>query len=160
MKKKQYPELKKLHRVFGHPTPEKLSALLKTAGEFDKQVEKKLERIFKNCSICQKHRKKSKRPTVSFPKANDLNEVVSIDLKPVALITDDKRDKRQIVYMVDEASRFTRGGISKSKEAEDVVKVLLDKWCLDFMGYPKKSFLADRGTEFDNKTLQGLERRL
>ena len=90
MKKKQYPELKKLHRVFGHPATERLSKLLKSAGELDKIIEKKLEKIFKNCSVCQKYRKKSKRPSVTFPKASDLNECVSLDLKPVATITGNK----------------------------------------------------------------------
>ena len=160
MKKKQYSELKKLHRVYGHPSADRLCDLLKGAGEFDHSVEKKLEKIFSNCRICRKYRKKSKRPTVSLPKANDLNECVSVDLKPVASITGNANDKRQIVYMVDEASRYTKGGISKSKEAEDVVEVLINKWCLGFMGYPKKCFKADHGTEFNNKTLGSLGRKL
>ena len=53
---------------------------------------------------------------------------MSVDLKPVASITNDSKDKRQIVYMVDEASRYTKGGISKSKEPEDVVEVLINEW--------------------------------
>jgi hypothetical protein len=124
-----------------------------------KELEKVLEKILKNCKICQKYKKKSKRPTVTFPKANDLDEVVSIDLKPVATISDDKRDKRQIVYMVDMSSRFTRGGISKSKHAEDVVQVLLNEWCLSVMGYPKKCFVADHCTEFDNKVMKSLAKK-
>ena len=102
--------------------------MLKGAGEFNPSVEKKLEKIFTNCRICKKYRKKSKRPTVALPKANDLNECVSVDLKPVASITNNSKDKRQIVYMVDEASRYTKGEISKSKEPEDVVEVLINEW--------------------------------
>ena len=160
MKTKQYAELKKLHRVYGHPTADRLCDLLKGAGEFDHSVKKKLEKIFTNCRICKNYRKKSKRSTVSFPKANDLNECVSVDLKPVATITGNALDKRHIVYMVDEASRYTKGGISKSKEAEDVVEVMINEWCLGFMGYPKKCFKADHGTEFDNKTLGALSKKL
>ena len=57
MKNKQYSELKKLHRVYGHPTADRLCDLLKGAGEFNPSVEKKLEKIFTNCHICKKIQK-------------------------------------------------------------------------------------------------------
>ena len=95
-----------------------------------------------------------------MPKAREVNETVSIDLKPASSMNNDDRDKRQIVYIMDEFSRFTATGISKNKEAEEVVKVLIDKWCHGLLGYPRKGFFADNGTEFRKETLEQLCRRL
>ena len=93
-----------------------------------------------------------------------MNETVFIDLKHVATILDNKKDKRQIVYMVDSFSNFTAAGISKSKEAEAVSNVFLRKWCLmgGGLGYPSNSFFCDNGTEFCfcNEFLEEISRKL
>ena len=62
--------------------------------------------------------------------------------------------------MVDEFSKFTAAGISKSKEADDVAKIVLDVWCLDGVGYPSRSFFLDNGTEFKKNNLEEVSRRL
>ena len=81
-----------------------------------------------------------------------MNEVVSLDLKPVATVTNNQNDKRQIVYIIDEFSRFTVAAISKNKEAENVSKEILDNWCLKGPGYPYKCFHCDNGTDFRQET--------
>ena len=161
-KKKEYSmmKLKKLHRIFGHPCHEKMELLMKDSGECDKIILKMLKKIQEKCRVCLKFKRKASKPKVGFAKAREVNETVSVDLKPVSSLTGDQKDGRQIVYIMDEFSRFTAAGISKNKEAEEVVKIILNKWCLGMMGYPSRSFFADNGTEFKGKTLEHLSRRL
>ena len=160
-KKKSYKmkELKKLHRVFGHPSIEKMEALLKDAGE-NEVVLKIMRRIHENCRVCKKHRKKASKPKVGLPKAREVNETVSVDLKPVATLINAENDPRMIVYMVDEFSKYTLAGITKNKEADEVAKMILKKWCLLGPGYPNKSFFADNGTEIKKKNLEEMARRI
>ena len=78
-------------------------------------------------------------------------KAVSLDLKPVSSLLEDVGDKRQIVYMMDEFSRYTVGAISKSKEPEEVAKLVLDEWCLRGMSYSSGYFFCDNGSEFKDK---------
>ena len=153
-------KLKKLHRVFGHPCQEKMELLMKDAGEMDSKIMRMLRRIQETCRVCLKFKRKASHPKVGLAKAREVNETVSIDLKPVSSLTGEQNDRRQIVYIMDEFSRFTAAGISKNKESEEVVKIILNKWCLGLMGYPSRSFFADNGTEFKKTTLEDLSRRL
>ena len=161
--KKKYSmrDLKKIHRVFGHPTTEKVSKLMKDAGEDDPVIIKILKKIHEHCSVCRKHRKNPSKPKVGLPKAREVNEIVCIDLKPVATLIN-KEDRRQVVYMVDSFSNYTNAGISKSKEAESVAEVILRKWCLGGggLGYPTRGFFCDNGTEFRKDYLEEISRRL
>ena len=63
------------------------------------------------------------------------------------------------VYMTDEFSKMIKGVVIPSKDSEVVVNGILDKWCVDFAGYPKKSFHADNGGEFVNSDLRAACRR-
>ena len=89
-----------------------------------------------------------------------MNKTVSVDLKPVATLINAENDPRMIVYMVDEFSKYTLAGIAKNKEADEVAKMILKKWCLLGPGYPSKSFFADNGTEFKKKNLEEIARRI
>ena len=151
--------LKKLHRVFGHPTEEKLMKLMEDAGIDDPHISRILKKIQECCRICQKYRKKQSRPKTAFPKARSLNEAVSLDLKPVSSLLEDAGDKRQIVYMMDEFSRYTVGAISKSKEPEEVAKLVLDEWCLRGMSYPSGYFFCDNGSEFKGRLLEAVAKK-
>ena len=161
--KKKYSmrDLKKIHRVFGHPTTEKIAKLIKDAGEDDPVVIKILRKIHDRCSVCRKHQKNPSKPKVGLPKAREVNEIVCIDLKPVATLIN-KDDRRHVVYFVDSFSNFTNAGISKSKEAESVAEVILRKWCLGGggLGYPTRGFFCDNGGEFRKDFLEEICRRL
>ena len=67
--KKKYSmrDLKKIHRVFGHPTTEKIGKLIKDSGEDDPVVMKILRNIHDNCSVCRKHKKNPSKPKVGLP---------------------------------------------------------------------------------------------
>ena len=160
-KKYGMKDLKKIHRIFGHPTPEKVAKLMKDAGEDDPVIIKILKRIHENCRVCRKHQKRASKPKVGLPKSREVNETVCIDLKPVATILN-KEDSRHIVYMVDSFSNYTNAGISNSKEAESVAMISMRKWCLGGggLGYPSKSFFADNGSEFRKDFLEEISRKL
>ena len=159
-KKFKMRELKRIHRIFGHPSADKMEALLRDAGQDDKTILIIMRKIQDNCKVCKKHKRKASKPKVGLPKAREINETVSVDLKPVSSLLGNAKDNRQIVYMVDEFSKLTAAGISKSKEADDVAKVILDVWCLDGVGYPSRSFYMDNGTEFKKNNLEEVSRRL
>ena len=152
-------DMKKLHRVFGHPIEEKLKKLMNDAGLEDPHISRILKRIHETCRICLKYRKKQSRPKTALPKARALNEAVSMDLKPVSSLLEDSSDKRQILYIMDEFSRYTVAAISKSKEPESVAKIILDEWCLKGMGYPSGYFFCDNGTEFKGNLIEAIAKK-
>ena len=61
--------------------------------------------------------------------------------------------------MVDEFSRYTLAGVSKNKEADEVAKVILKKWCLSGPSYPSRSFFLDNGSEFKKNNLEEISRK-
>ena len=89
----QKRELKKIHRIFGHPTPDKLRQLMADAGTLDNGVLAKLKRIYKECKVCEKYQRRASRPKVGLPKSRNVNEIVSLDLKPVATLLNKPTDK-------------------------------------------------------------------
>ena len=73
---------------------------------------------------------------------------------------DNPEDKRFIVYMVDEFTSFTVAGVVENKEAETVARVIINKWCLEGLGYPSAGFYADNGNEFKKEYLEELARKV
>ena len=148
-KDKEYSmkELKKIHQVFGHPGADKLTSLLEDAGHKDPVMTKILKKINDSCSICRKYKRRSSKPKIGLPKAREINHIISIDLKPVKTILGNE-DNQHIVYMIDEFSKWTVAGVCKNMEAENVAKLVLEKWCLNGPGYPKDAFFMDNGKEF------------
>ena len=106
------------------------------SGIDDDKLKKRLEKIYKSCRICHRFGRKAGKPKVGLPKAREFNETIALDLKPVSSLLNNTNDKRQIVYMVDEFSRYTIAGISENKEAVNVAKIIMKRWCLNGPGYP------------------------
>ena len=97
-------------------------------------------------------------PKEGLPKAREVNEGFSIDLKPVLSLIGKKEDSRYIVYAVCEFSKFITGGISNNKETESVAKVILDICCPKGLGYPSGGFLMDNGKEFKKNFISDIAR--
>ena len=134
--------------------------MFKESGQAEKGLLGKIKKIYEECRVCDKYQKTAGKPKVGLPKASEVNEVISVDLKPMASILSNPEDKRQLVYLVDEFSSFTVAGVARNKEAENVSKIILKKWCLDGPGYPSNGFFADNGTEFKKEYLEELARKL
>ena len=77
----------------------------------DKEFIRIVEEICDKCEFCQKYRHSKPKPVVAFPKANDFNQVVSMDLKEIT------KGEIWILHMVDSATRYTVAGIIKTKRS-------------------------------------------
>ena len=152
-------KIKKIHRMFGHPSAEKLKLTLKDSGVKESKLMNAIDKVNKSCRICRKFKRKESRPRICMPRARHLNEVVSLDLKPVSTLINKPEDKRHVLYVLDEFSRFISGSIMKNKEADTVAKTLLDSWCLGGLGYPSKCFHVDNGKEFQKNTLEAITKK-
>ena len=62
--------------------------------------------------------------------------------------------------MTDKFTNMIRGKVVSNNEAKTVAQAILDKWCIEFAGYPSKSFHADNGNKFFNTDLRAACRRL
>ena len=113
--KLNYPEVKKLRRIYGHPKNEKIWQVIKDAKLDNPQIKELSKKVSDNCGICWKFRKKESKPKVGLPKAREVNHVVSVDLKAVLSLLENPLDKSFICYLVDEFSRYTAGGVSPLK---------------------------------------------
>ena len=121
-------KMNKIHKMFGHPSAEKLKILLKDSGIRETKIMNMIDKVSKKCKICCRFKRKESRPKTCLARSRSLNEVVSLDLKPVTTILNKEEDKRQILYMIDEFSRFINAIVIKNKEPESVVKGVLDAW--------------------------------
>ena len=74
-------EILKLHKYFAHRNARKLwDNLLQPAGRM-KGKKRLIQEFLDKCEVCKKYRRTPSRPKVGLPKAKDVNDVVSIDLK-------------------------------------------------------------------------------
>ena len=94
-------DMRKIHRVFGHPLADKLELLMKDSGIIDNTTLSMMRKVTEKCNICNKKKKKASHPKTPLPKAREFNECLVIDLKPVKTLTN-TTTASQIVYMVDE----------------------------------------------------------
>ena len=83
-----------------------------------------------------------------MPKANTINEVVSVDLK-------ERRDlKKEILYMCDEFSGYMVAEVINNKLPETVIKAFNKRWVREGPGIPLKGIFADNGGEFKNPQMK------
>lgn len=145
--KEKTEAIKKLHRQFGHPSQQKLKDLLKGANVSDKEVFNILSQVVDDCDFCARHKKTPSRPAVSLPMANDFNELVAVDLHQL-------EDRIWYLHIVDIFTRFSAGGIVRSKDASVVGDEFVKSW-ISFFGPPQKLF-SDNGGEFANEHMAQL----
>ena len=130
----------KLHKQFSHPSCEKLLRLVKQAGVKDKQFLKMIEETPLDCEVCVRFKKSKPRPVVGMPLASAFNELLAMDIKEIR--------GTKVLHMVDHATRYSAATVLKTKEAKEIVTVVMRSW-VAYFGAPK-SFLTDNGREFDN----------
>ena len=136
----------KLHRQFGHPTPEALIQLIKNAKINNKNLLKEVRYVSENCVICLKNKKPSPRPVVCLPLAKRFNEMVGMDLK--------KWGDSYFLVMVDIATRYCAACVIRNKLPSTIIKAIFVTWITIF-GAPEK-FLTDNGGEFVNQEMRDL----
>ena len=131
-----------------------MQALYRNSGTLTKKIEVLIKKICEQCNVCKKFLRSKSRPKIGLPKATTFNETVSLDLKNVSSLINNSSDKRFVLYATDEFSKYIKGAIIPNKEQNTVTKAILKLWCLNFAGYPKRSFHADNGGEFSNETFR------
>ena len=91
---------------------------------------------------------------MGIPKATAFNETVFVDVKNMSSLVGDPSDKRFVLYLIDEFTKYSRGVVIPNKEKETVVFSIIQEWCLTLCGHPSRSFHNDNGGEFLNESLR------
>ena len=133
-----------MHENTNHKSQENSLHAYREANVLDDNVRKLIKKVCENCKVCQKFKKSQSKPKVALPKVTDFNQVVTLDLKQF--------DGKNVLWAVDSFTRFIQGIVINNKKAETVIEALSSVWCLHF-GYPNHGFLADNGSEFQNKEM-------
>lgn len=146
-------EVLKLHRYFAHRSGRKLwENLFQPAGKL--KGKKNLVMAFLDqCDVCRKYRRTPSRPKVGLPKAKDVNEVVSLDLK---ILKKSGKKEIGILYIHDEFSKLIKGKVINDKNSNTIVKGIESKWIIGGgagPGHPSRGFFSDNGGEFLNDDL-------
>ena len=141
----------KLHRQFGHPTPEALIQLIKNARLNNarinvKQLIKEIRGLSETCIICLRNKRTHPRPVVCLPLAKRFNELVGMDLK--------KWGDSYFLVMVDIATRYCTAHVIRNKLPSTIITAIFVTWITIF-GAPRK-FLTDNGGEFVNFEMRDL----
>ena len=137
---------KKLHQQFGHCNSKRLIKLLQKSDFHEKKFFEIIEKCEETCEICQMSRRAPTRPVVALGRASHFNDSVAIDLKFF--------DKKIVLHMIDEFTRYSRCIVIRNKEAETVVGGIIQGW-ISIFGTCKQ-FLHDNGLEFNNELLRNV----
>ena len=135
----------------GHSSTEKTVQQILTNYWFQ-GIYTEVEFFIENCSICQRMKKKSKKPNTflkPLKQADQIFERVHLDLfGPLKTHT----GKAYVCSMVDSFSKFAIFSVIPTKDAETVAKCFFDNW-ISIFGSPL-SIVTDRGTDFHTETMQ------
>ena len=135
--------LMRAHRNLGHPSPERLSTILRQQG-FRAEVAKAALQL--RCSVCQE----SSQPKGSRPSTlrddMDFNDRVSID---GFKWTNGKGKNFHVYHIVDWATSFHAASIAPSRSSEEAINTVITLW-LSWAGAPSE-MIVDAGTEFNSE---------
>lgn len=139
------PELRQLHRSFGHPSVTALTNLLRRArpDEVSESVRKQIDDLTKQCIVCAENAGKPRRFKITVG-TSDLrfNHTVAVDIMFI--------QSRAVLHVVDEATHFCAALFLTSHKSSDVWQALLRCWNRLYLGPP--DFLrVDQGSNFVSK---------
>ena len=75
---KKCSKLVKLHKQFGHASPNNLRNLLENAGLFSTEISKLINEVCDNHTICKTYKKHPPRPAVGLPGATTFKHTVAM----------------------------------------------------------------------------------
>ena len=146
-------DLVKMHRGLGHPSQKTFERMLKYDGSFNKHVHGLVNKLYQSCMTCLKHKKAKSTPKVAPSLSITVNDTVTLDLKLFP-----KRG-RNVLYMIDDFSRYVKAVSIKGKEGETIVKEFMDKWIFGTPYGPPRQVHTDNGSEFVNKDFREMTER-
>lgn len=136
-------QLRQLHRRFGHPSANRLGALLRKSGHpFNQQA---IDDLTHRCQMCQKHGGPPQR--FKFTLRDDslqFNHEVIVDIMYLDIGTG---TAAPVIHIVDEATRFQAARFLKSMSAEHVWQTIRHCWIDTYAG-PPDMIRHDAGTQF------------
>lgn len=125
------PELRKLHRHFFHPQPDRLYAVInKAGGEHAKpSTLKQLQDVSRNCDLCQRLAKDPSRFRVALPPGDIVfNRTVLLDIMYL--------DGKPLLHVVDKDTLFSAATfLSNGESTEDVWRAYVRCWVTPYIGY-------------------------
>ena len=142
--KEQEKLLDKVHRQFGHRTKRTFVSLLKDTGKWLPHFSAMLDKIINKCEGCILRKKTPDRPSVALPRANDFNEILTMDLKIWK--------GKYILYMIDMFSRYTVATVIPRKKPNEVVDSIFKHW-VKYFGVPG-CIMTDNGGEFTGEEIR------
>ena len=146
-------DILKLHKYFAHRNGRKLwDNIFHPAGRLKGKKKLVLE-FLDQCEACKKYKKTPSRPKLGLPKAQDVNDVVSLDLK---ILKKSGNKEVAILYLHDEFSKLTKGQVIHDKNPDTIIKAIENKWIIGGgfgPGHPSRGFFSDNGGEFLNTEL-------
>ena len=107
----------KLHKYFGHVSPESLYRILKASSASEKFTESEIRMINDKCLICRTTKRKMNKKKTSLPRSSGFNQVVTLDLKVHSMT-------EYVLWCVDDATRMIRGEVVKDKKPETILNAL------------------------------------
>ena len=151
--KEEKKDILKLHKYFAHRSGKKLwENLFQPSGRL-KGKKKLVFEFLDKCEVCSRHKRTPSRPKVGLPKAKDINDVVSMDLK---IMKKSGNKEVAILYLHDEFSKMIKGQVINDKHADTIIKAIEKKWIVGDgvgPGHPSRGFFSDNGGEFLNEQL-------
>ena len=141
-------DILKLHKQFGHCSPDNLAKLLKSTNltELQAITAMKISEVLGKCQVCDHQKKAPWKPVVSYPLANDFNELVCIDLHQLG-------PNLWYLHCICAFSRFSLAISVSSKDANVVISKYIKCW-VSIFGPPSRAILSDNGGEFCNEKFQ------
>jgi hypothetical protein len=134
------PELRRLHRRFGHPSIEKLRNVLERAGhEVDKQA---LEYLTRYCEQCQLNGKSPGRFKFNLRDDVNFNYSIIVDIFYIY--------GKPVLHVVDEGTRYQAGRWLQSLSAQHTWDALKQCWIDTYLG-PPDQITTDAGKQFTSK---------
>lgn len=136
------PELRKLHKNFGHPSVNALHNLLKRANplEDNPSLRREIEEVTRRCDPCAVFEKKPRRFKISIGIGNmRLNHILDVDVMYL--------NSKPVLHIVDEATHFAAAAFLKRMTSYETWKTLLRCWTRVYLG-PPDHLKVDQGSYF------------
>ena len=139
------PELRKLHRVFGHPSVTALKYLLRRAdpGGLNDDVKTAVHDITKQCMTCATYAAKPRRFKVTIGTDElKFNHILAVDIMYI--------NNKPVIHVVDEATHYQAALFLRRVNAEETWKAILKCWIRVYLG-PPDHLRVDQGSNFVSK---------
>ena len=144
------PELRQLHRRFGHPSIQRLADVLRRAGHDDVNKDV-LAKLTKSCHQCQMHGKSPGRFKFTLKDDCEFNYSIVIDILYL--------NGRPVLQVVDSATGFNAARFVKDMSANSAWNTLRVCWIDSYLGPPDR-IVHDAGKNFASAEFRHLAKSM